>query len=169
MDGTAVRVQHGFSFWIFSGGVSHGLTKNHLAIDRIRRLCLGQRANGSSNRAEGCEGETRDGEHWHWPVARSRNWHSDEHDCSIKVETGSHYRQECIVMRKCRGFALFAADALKRRGARARRQTECLPCRSGEERSRIDADHRDGSLEAKSVESRGFMSRLSSNPQNETD
>jgi hypothetical protein len=32
MDGTTVRVQHGFSFWIFSGGVSLGLTNDHLTI-----------------------------------------------------------------------------------------------------------------------------------------
>jgi len=40
-------------------------------------------------------------------VAAWKLWerYSNERTFSIKIDSGSHYRQDCIVMRKCRGFA----------------------------------------------------------------
>jgi len=93
-----VRVQHGSSFWIFSAGASHWLT-NHLTIA------------SESGDLVSVNGPT--------VQATERNGSDGSF---IRVESGSHYRQDCIVMGKCRGFARYpGADCMlvlwARRGA----------------------------------------------------
>src|SRR6266478_4987058 len=115
MDGQTVRVQHGFSFWSFSGGITGGPTTQRVRFDSAA-FSLGQRANGFEQPSGAVSGGAVILGQWLALAllieVRGRpkpyNWHCDEHYGSIKVETRSHYGQECIVMGKCRGFALSA-------------------------------------------------------------